>query len=331
MDMEYVSFIHNANKADSEKLIDIVFDALKDGVNDKEFKKSRETISLGDKTKKTTKISYAVTSKNLCQVGIDILNKIKEDKELIALMSNGQSEKEIQEQVNQLISLLKISQEEEDIVLFDYNVYYYGFNNIVMEEFDFEGTAFQYYHYDKVDEFKVLDLASKNSYFTMKMEKEKNETKISGFIVTYPYEGSYVKNDNSTTLKLNFDIGDGDKLTLDLGGKVTENEDSYKENINIVIGGEESGTILDKVIEFSISTEYLFDQKMDTSVLDGSTSFDAMTEEEQLKILEALENHPILSSFFNLFSGIEPDKDYGLDLDDYDINEDDSNLEDFGV
>lgn len=331
MDMEYTSLIHDANKADSEKFIDIVFDAFKKEVNDQEFKKSKETISLGDKTKKTTKISYTVTYKKLYQVGINILNAIKEDKELMALMSNGQSEKEVKEQIDQLISIMESGKKEKETVLFDYNVYYYGFNNIVMEEFDLEGTALQYYHYDQVDEIKVLDLASKNSYFTMKMEETKNETKISGFILTYPYQGSYVKKENSTTLKLSFDVGDGDQLTLDLEGKVEEDDNHYKEEMNLAIGGTDSGTRLDKVMELSLNMEYSFDQKMDTSVLDGATSFDAMTEEEQIKILEALETHPLLSSIFGKLYEIEGDDDYELDLDDYDSDRNSIDLEDVGV
>ena len=313
MDMEYVSLIHNANKVDSEKFIDIVFDALKDGVNDKEFKKSKETITLGDQTKKTTKISYAVTSKKLYQVGIDILTSIKEDKELMALMSNGQSVKELEAQIDELISLLKQGLSEKETTLFNYNVYYYGFNNIVMEEFDFDGTAFQYYHYDKVDEIKVLDLASKNSYFTMKMEKEKQQTKISGFIVTYPYQGTYEKKDDSSTLKLTFDVGNGDSLTVNLDGKVVENNDHYKEEVNIVIGGKEDDVVLDKAFEISLITEYSFDQKIDTSVTNGAIRFDQMTEDEQMKIFESLRNHPLLSSIADVFLGVDTDDDYHLE------------------
>ena len=332
MDMEYVSFIHNVNQVNSGKLIDIVFDALKKDVNDKDFKKSKETISLGDKTKKTTKISYAVTSKKLYQVVIDILTSIKKDNELISAMTrNGQSESEIKTQIDELISILEIGNKEKETILFYYNVYYYGFNNIVMEEFDFDGTALQYCQYDNVDEFKILDLASKNSYFTMKMEEEKSETKISGFILTYPYQGSYEKKDNATTLKFNFDVGDGDTLTLDLTGKVVENSDSYQKQLDIKIGGTENGTDLGTVIGISVTTEYSFDQKIDTSVIDGATSFDAMTEEEQIQILESLENHPIISSVLDMFPIMGEEDDYELDLDDYDFDEDDFSLEDFDV
>jgi len=324
-DMEYVSFIHDANKVDSEKMIDIIFDALKNGVNDKDFKKSKETISLGDKTKKTTKISYNVTSKKLYQVGIDILTAIKNDKDLMALMSNGQSKEEIASEIDQLISMLKQGLKEEEVHVFTYNVYYYGFNNIVMEEFDFDGTAFQYYHYDKIDEIKILDLASKNSYFTMKMEEEKNDTKISGFIVTYPYQGSYQKKDNSTTVKLSFDMGDGAHLDLEMNGTNKESDNNYQEQIDIKIGGQENGTDLENMIQLSIKTEYSFDQKIDTSVTNGAVSFDAMTEEEQQNIWEALENHPIISPILDMFLESEEDGDDGLDSDDY---EDSYGLED---
>ncbi len=324
MDMEYVSLIHDANKVDSEKLIDIVFDALKDGVNDQDFKKSKETVTLGDKTKKTTKISYAVTSKNLCQVGIDILTSMKEDKELMTLMSSGQSVKEIEAQIDELISLLKQGKREKETTLFHYNVYYYGFNNIVMEEFDFEGTAIQYCHYDQVDEVKILDLASKNSYFTMKTEEKNHQTKISGFILTYPYQGTYEKKDDSSTLKLTFDVGDGASFTLNLDGKVVEDNDHYKEQVNIALGGKEDDIVLDKMLEISLTTEYSFDQTIDTSVTNGATSFDQMTEEEQNKIFESLRNHPILSSMVDLFLGTDEDGDYDLDDDNLD-------LEGFGV
>lgn len=323
LDTEYISFFKDIEKDDSEKFIDIVFDSLKESVEEKDFKKSKETIYLGDNTKKTTKISYSVTSKKLYEILVSILKKISNDKDLIGSMSeaNDLSEEEMKNQLVQMIRVLEAESEKTDELLFDYNVYYYGFNNIVMEEITVGDIAIQYYHYDKTEELKIVDIPSKTNYFTMKAVEEKESTTISGFIYTYGYQGTLKETDDTFSMKITFDFEEEGKLVIESTGENKDQENMYQSKIDFKISGNIEDIDLGDGIQLSMLIQYTFDQKIDITDLKDTTSFEDMTEEEQLQILEALENHPLISPIIDFFMVYVDDYD-DMDGDYYDDNYD---------
>ncbi len=296
-DFSYVSFFKDVETIDSKRMIDIIIDSLKDGIEEKDLKKSKATILLGDDAKKTNKISYEVTSKKLVQMVIDILEKIKKDKELILSISDFYDQEEllILVQIDQMIQLLEAEKNQKSETLFYYNVYYYGFNNIVMEEFSLDDTALQYYHYGEVHEIKLVDVKSKTNYFTMKMKKEKESVAISGFILTYEYHGVFEKNDRSTLLKMDFDFGEKGVIHLEFTESIKEENDIYQSQFDMTAYGNLVDIDLGNGVKISSNLQYTFDQEVDIPEIDDAINVNEMTEEEQFQFFDSLHNHPFLS------------------------------------
>ncbi len=333
LDVEYISFFKDTESLDYEKFIDIVFDSLKENVEEKDFKKSKETIYLGDNTKKTTKISYTVTSKKLYQVLINILKKVSNDKELLLSIAetNDLSESEMKNQLEQSIRVLEAESEKTNESLFDYNVYYYGFNNIVMEEIVADDTAIQYYHYDKTEELKIVDIPSKTNYFTMKTVEEKDSTSISGFIYTYEYQGTIKETDNTLDMKINFDFEEEGELVLEVTGRIKDEKTLYQTQVDIKVSGNIEDMDLGNGILLSMMIQYTFDQNIDTTGIKDATSFEDMTEEEQLQIFDSIENHPFISPILDWFMTYPDDEDMDMEGDYYDDEDHDWDFDDSSI
>lgn len=323
--LEYASLFENTDSIDSEGLIDIVFDNFKKNIDESDFKKSKETISLGDTSKKTNKITYEVTSKRLSKVCIGILEDIKNDKELMKSLT--EVDEEISNTIDNALKELRELEKKEDEVLFDYNVYYYGFNNIVMEEIVDDEEAIQYYHYNNVHEFKIVDVASKTNYFTLKTEEQKDKSvRISGFIVTYKYTGTYKADENKKSLSLALDLGDNQKISFDITGDIKKSEDSYQSVGEITIAGNYGGVDFSDGIKLTSKLTYTFGKDVVIEDIENAKAFEEMTEEEMLVVLEKVQNHPIIKPIYDLFmlyGSMDQDSNYDSDYD-FDMDYDDS-------
>lgn len=319
---EYISLFENSDSIDSEKLVDIVFDNIKENINDKDFKKSKETVFLGDNAKKTNKISYEVTSWKLSKVCLDILEDIKNDKDL--MKSFTEIDEEFATSIDEAIKELKKVEKEKDEVLFYYNVYYYGFNNIVMEELSDNKEAIQYYHYDNVHEFKIANIESNTNFFTLKTEQQKDKSfKISGFIVTYKYTGTYKKEEDKKSLSLTLELDSQQEITLDITSNIKKLEDSYQSSGEIVITGKSGGVDLGEKIKLTSNLTYTFGKDVVIPNIETAKPFEEITEEEMSVILEKLQGHPIIKPIYDLFLGYGS-MDYDRDIDfDSDMNFDD--------
>lgn len=335
LDMDFSSFFQPTDNVSYEKLIDIVFDNIKKNVDSGSFKKSKETISLGDRTKKTTKISYKVTTKKFAHVLIDILEDIKNDKDLMTMLEKtyAEGEESFSSQIELAIQELKTLEKQKDQPLFYYNIYYYGFNNIVMEEFADDDVAIQFYHYDRVNEFKVTDIASKMNYFTLKIEDKKDEKAISGFILTYPYQGTYTKKGTESSLKIELNLY-GQSFIAELVHKEKDEKDSFESQDQFTLDMKADGTILEDIIKITTNVQYVFDQKVDVSGIEEAKPFEEMSVDDQAALLDAIESHPFISSIIQLFGNSDVDfgdsdlenDDFNWDLDDEDLDMDDFDL-----
>lgn len=320
LDTEYFSYFEEADTSDLDKLVDIVFDNIKENIKSGDFTKSKETIHLGEKTKKTTKISYEVTSHRLATVVIDILEDIKNDQDLMNALSESSVEgNDFLNQIEELTNLLKTVLNQKDTTLFYYNVYYYGFNNIVMEEIADSETSIRYMHYQDVNEFKILDIMSGVNYFSLKLEDLKNETSISGFILTYPYSGSYTKSNQEKSLKLSLDFGGSQKINLEMTENEKTENDCYQVDGRFVITGNGDLFDLGKGITISTSVTVRSTDKVDINVPIDATNFNEMTDEEMMVVLDSLRNHPLTGPIITFFeqyqSSVLPDDSLDFDMD----------------
>lgn len=324
MEQEYISLIETSGTEIEEKLIDIVFNSFENNFSKEDIKKSKETITLGEKSKDVTKISYDVTSKNLGKVVLEILENVKKDTEIVEFFAelSEMDKKEIIDGIDEMIDDIK--EDTEDEYLFTYNVYYYGLNNIVMEEIGDDEVVIQYYHYDNTKEFKVVEVDSKTNLLVVKVEGKEGKYDISGFLVTYAFSGSYSKNANKASLDLTVELEDKQKFTINMTGEDRENKDSFENKGEISLSVTSNGVSVDDVITIATDLSYTFGKKVDTTGIENATAIDEMTEDEMNAIMLKLEQHPLYSLLESLYGFDEPELDYDYDYDDdYDYDYDD--------
>lgn len=310
-------------------LIDIVTDNMKKMIKSEDLEKSTVNLNLGDKEKKTTKITYHVTKQKVYQLLVSILEDVKKEDSLIttfAEISNTEKNDFVQK-IEQSIQSLKDDSKDEN--LFDYHVYYYGFNNIVMQEIIYQELDVQYYKYSDTKELKIFDRNSQTNYFSFRGVKEKEQYKISGYLTTYSYEGTYVDKEKNPSLDLNIHLNDDMTLMLAFSNKVlNDNEQEF----TMAIGFQTPEIEMKKAAELQGKIKYVYDESIDASVLDGAVDINEMTLEERNLIFERLQQNPFLSMLFSSIGFGGTDFIGGTDLDsDVDMGIDDDFGDDFSA
>ncbi len=285
----YASLLEEAPVEDYQKVIDYFYDSVKEEINEKDIKKSKETIKLGNKDKKTTKLSYAVTEAKLANILSSTVSKIEKDDKLITALakSSGVDKMEL---VNGIKSLqkelkdaIKKSKDEEAIY---YNVYYYGFNNIALYELVYGTDSLRVYEYNDTKEVVLAE--DSNSLFTLKMTGKNDNYDISGKIVDYSYNGTYSTKDDKSSLSLNFTI-EGVIINL----KVDENVNVKDHKISTLV----SATVMGTTVQAQVNTVFNTGDTVDTSVIKDAKSFDEISDTELQTIMTNLQKHPLYSLF----------------------------------
>ncbi len=306
---------------DINQLIDIVTNNMKEMIDSENLDKTSETITLGEQEKKTTKITYHVTKTKMYQLIEAIFEDVKSEDSLVQNLAEtlGITKEELIQMMDEDIQSMKKDTKEEDF--FDYHVYYYGFNNIVMEEISDDEVALQYYHYDDTKEFHFFDKASQTNYLTVKSVKDKDTYQLSGYLTTYSFEGTYVEKEKESSLSLEIEVDDENTLMLNYTNRVVGD---YERENTLSLGVKTSGVVIKNAVVLKGTVRFVFDQTIDTSVLEDAKDINLMTPEESALILEKMQQHPLFSMISNLWREQFDDSLGSLDdstsLDDIDMN-----------
>lgn len=310
---------------ETNQLIDIVTDDIRKMIQSEDLEKSTVNLNLGDQKKKTTKLTYHVTKQKLYQLLTSILEDVKKEDSLLttfAEISNVKKDDFVKE-IDQRIQSLK--EDSKDSELFDYHVYYYGFNNIVMEEVTYQDLDIQYYKYANTKEIKIFDRVSQTNYFTFQSVKEKKQYKISGYLATYSYEGTYVEKEDNPSLNLEIHLNDTMTLMLFYSNQILNDNE---QEITMTIGFKTPEIEMKKALELQGKIKYVFDESIDDSVLEGAVDLNDMTLEERNLIMERIQQNPFLSMLFSslgfgntvLDSGIDTGIDDDFLYDDFSVD-----------
>ena len=305
----YISLFEEAPVDDYKKLIDIFSKALREELNQKDIKKSKETIKLGEKDKKVTKLSYKVTSETINNIFDNASKKILKDDKLIKSLAEvlEMSDEELKKELK---STSKNSNNDKSY--FYYNVYYYGFNNIVMYEISDNKDKVQFYDYD--DNFEISLISNKNEIFNIELLKNKDKYDVSGKLDSYTLKGTLENNNNKLSLDLDITV-EGIILNVKIDQKITEKE-NYKVDTDLEIGFAGTSVKLDSNLVYSKGENIKIDN------LNSAKEFSSMTDSDIQTIIANIQNHPFLSSIYQLIMNYSGMLDSSNDLnysDNYDF------------
>lgn len=298
--LEYLSFISSLNSNDYDKIIDLLKDSITDNVSEDNIKKEKVTINYNKKDKKVNKITYEVTNKALKKSATKFIDSIKKDKKLLDNIASYLNV-EVNDLVKGLDSFLEDFKIEKEEVLFNYVVYYYGFNKIVGYELvSIESNLI--FEYKIQDKESIILTKDSIKVLVINIKKDKNKNTFDGYINDDEEKIEFYGTISNNKLIINL-VNAGQEVKFEFNSNNIENDNSFATNskmvLSTIINGNE--TILGS-LEFNV--EYYFDEEVSVN-LDNSVDINSITEEDYQVIYNNLMNHPLYQYVGGFMSGLQ--------------------------
>lgn len=287
----YYSLLSSLSSSDSDKLLSLLKESVTDYIDNDSITSQKVNITYHGKSKKVNKLTYQITNKTVYDILASFIHSVQTDTSLYNNVSSylKLSKEELDEKCNQLLTQIG---KDNKTVLYNYRVYYYGFNQIVSYELEdvINKVVLKYQKDDK----DILEVKKEDTVvLSINISKNKNQYDFEGFINSdkkYDFTGN-IKNNTITVFY--HDNEDSYQFILTLKKDVKDNSFSYDYDINVLLNKE---TVFTSKINFT----YYFNKKIEDINYTNSTSISDITEEDFNTILEQLKNHPLydlISSF----------------------------------
>lgn len=294
----YYSLLSSLSSSDSDKLLSLLKESVTDYIDNDSITSQKVNITYHGKSKKVNKLTYQITNKTVYDILASFIHSVQTDTSLYNNVSSylKLSKEELDEKCNQLLTQIG---KDNKTVLYNYRVYYYGFNQIVSYELEdvINKVVLKYQKDDK----DILEVKKEDTVvLSINISKNKNQYDFEGFINSdkkYDFTGN-IKNNTITVFY--HDNEDSYQFILTLKKDVKDNSFSYDYDINVLLNKE---TVFTSKINFT----YYFNEKIEDIDYTNSTSISDITEEDFNTILEQLKNHP-------LYDLISPFTDKSLSL-----------------
>lgn len=287
----YYSLLSSLSSSDSDKLLSLLKESVTDYIDNDSITSQKVNITYHGKSKKVNKLTYQITNKTVYDILASFIHSVQTDTSLYNNVSSylKLSKEELDEKCNQLLTQIG---KDNKTVLYNYRVYYYGFNQIVSYELE-DVTNKVVLKYQK-DDKDILEVKKEDAVvLSINISKNKNQYDFEGFINSdkkYDFTGN-IKNNTITVFY--HDNEDSYQFSLNLKENIKDNSFSYDYDINVLLNKE---TVFTSKINFT----YYFNEKIEDIDYTNSTSISDITEEDFNTILEQLKNHPLydlISSF----------------------------------
>jgi len=294
----YYSLLSSLSSSDSDKLLSLLKESVTDYIDNDSITSQKVNITYHGKSKKVNKLTYQITNKTVYDILASFIHSVQTDTSLYNNVSSylKLSKEELDEKCNQLLTQIG---KDNKTVLYNYRVYYYGFNQIVSYELE-DVTNKVVLKYQK-DDKDILEVKKEDTVvLSINISKNKNQYDFEGFINSdkkYDFTGN-IKNNTITVFY--HDNEDSYQFSLNLKENIKDNSFSYDYDINVLLNKE---TVFTSKINFT----YYFNEKIEDIDYTNSTSISDITEEDFNTILEQLKNHP-------LYDLISPFTDKSLSL-----------------
>lgn len=287
----YYSLLSSLSSSDSDKLLSLLKESVTDYIDNDSITSQKVNITYHGKSKKVNKLTYQITNKTVYDILASFIHSVQTDTSLYNNVSSylKLSKEELDEKCNQLLTQIG---KDNKTVLYNYRVYYYGFNQIVSYELE-DVTNKVVLKYQK-DDKDILEVKKEDTVvLSINISKNKNQYDFEGFVNSdkkYDFTGN-IKNNTITVFY--HDNEDSYQFSLTLKKDIKDNSFSYDYDINVLLNKE---TVFTSKINFT----YYFNKKIEDINYTNSTSISDITEEDFNTILEQLKNHPLydlISSF----------------------------------
>ena len=287
----YYSLLSSLSSSDSDKLLSLLKESVTDYIDNDSITSQKVNITYHSKSKKVNKLTYQITNKTVYDILASFIHSVQTDTSLYNNVSSylKLSKEELDEKCNQILTQIG---KDNKTVLYNYRVYYYGFNQIVSYELE-DVTNKVVLKYQK-DDKDILEVKKEDTVvLSINISKNKNQYDFEGFINSdkkYDFTGN-IKNNTITVFY--HDNEDSYQFSLTLKEDIKDNSFSYAYDINLLLNKE---TVFTSKINFT----YYFNEKIEDINYTNSTSISDITEEDFNTILEQLKNHPLydlISSF----------------------------------
>ena len=287
----YYSLLSSLSSSDSDKLLSLLKESVTDYIDNDSITSQKVNITYHGKSKKVNKLTYQITNKTIYDILASFIHSVQTDTSLYNNVSSylKLSKEELDEKCNQILTQIG---KDNKTVLYNYRVYYYGFNQIVSYELE-DVTNKVVLKYQK-DDKDILEVKKEDTVvLSINISKNKNQYDFEGFINSdkkYDFTGN-IK--NNTIAVFYHDNEDSYQFSLTLKEDIKDNSFSYAYDINLLLNKE---TVFTSKINFT----YYFNEKIEDINYTNSTSISDITEEDFNTILEQLKNHPLydlISSF----------------------------------
>lgn len=287
----YYSLLSSLSSSDSDKLLSLLKESVTDYIDNDSITSQKVNITYHGKSKKVNKLTYQITNKTVYDILASFIHSVQTDTSLYNNVSSylKLSKEELDEKCNQILTQIG---KDNKTVLYNYRVYYYGFNQIVSYELE-DVTNKVVLKYQK-DDKDILEVKKEDTVvLSINISKNKNQYDFEGFINSdkkYDFTGN-IKNNTITVFY--HDNEDSYQFSLTLKEDIKDNSFSYDYDINLLLNKE---TVFTSKINFT----YYFNEKIEDINYTNSTSISDITEEDFNTILEQLKNHPLydlISSF----------------------------------
>ena len=289
--LDYYSILSSLSSSDSDKLLSLLKEAITDYIDNDSITSQKVNITYHGKSKKVNKLTYQITNQTIYDILASFIHSVQTDTSLYNNVSSylKLSKEELDEKCNQLLT--KIGKDNQT-VLYNYRVYYYGFNQIV--SYELEDVTNQFVFKYQKDDKDILEVRKEDTVvLSINISKNKDQYDFEGFINSdkkYDFTGNIM---NNTITIFYHDNEDNYQFSLTLKEDIKDNSFSYDYDIKLLLNKE---TVFTSKINFT----YYFNEKLEDMDFTNSTSISDITEEDLNTILEQFKNHPLydlISSF----------------------------------
>ncbi len=293
-----LSYTSSLNSEDLKKILDILKESINNCIEEENIQKSKTTILYQGKEKKVNKLSYEITDETIKQMLSSFTDSLKNDTKLLKNIADfiEISEEKILSTLEDFIHNISGMNSDEKLY---YNVYYYGFNKIVLYELSSNEDSIRYQIEEKE---KITFTVDNEEFFSLETIKNNDQYEFEGYLQVEQTKLGFHGTSKDGELIAMIDTDEGTiKLAINSTAYI-EQQKNYQAQETIKISFV-SGSVEQEILKLSIQQDIYWDEKIDTTAITDSVSIEDISEEETLTIYENLMNHPLYQYIENL--GIE--------------------------
>ena len=273
-DLSYQSIFKTLSSSDYSKILEYIKDAIDETIKNDDIKKDKVTVKYNDKDKKVNRLTYKIRNKELNNMIKYFTKLIKNDKSLYKNIASllEISTDSFDKEMDNLSSLFSDDLEKE---IFEYDVYYYGFNKIFRYELKHADSGLMFSYQENKDNY-VINLGTEENNIVNMVVKSNKDAYDYELSVTnifdgnkYTISGTYQK-DN---LVINYDDN-----KVDITTSSEEKEGNFINRSKILLREDD-----DNSVEIDINNTNYFDKKVEFNA-NNSKSIDEI-ESEELELL----------------------------------------------